>query len=98
MEISERALREVFLPPWQAGIKNRGALGVMATHRAIDGVPTHASEKLLTHILRQELGFDSLVLSEGGGIGTELQTERQAQRAKLAVKYGRPGIGERGWT
>jgi beta-glucosidase len=70
MEISERALREVFLPSWQTGIQRCGALGVMATYPAIDGVPTHASEKLLTRILRQEFGFDGLVLSEGGGIGT----------------------------
>ena len=42
----------------------------MATYPAIDGVPTHASEKMLTRILRQEFGFDGLVLSEGGGIGT----------------------------
>src|SRR5437764_10855258 len=65
MEIPERTLREVFLPPWQTGIKHHGALGVMATYPAIDGVPAHASEKLLTSILRQELGFDGLVLSEG---------------------------------
>ena len=70
MEISERTLREVFLPSWRMGIQHCGALGVMATYPAIDGVPTHASEKLLTRILRQEFGFDGLVLSEGGGIGT----------------------------
>jgi beta-glucosidase len=70
MEISERTLREVFLPSWQAGIRDCGGLGVMATYPAIDGMPTHASEKLLTHILREEFGFDGLVLSEGGGIGT----------------------------
>ena len=45
MEISERTLREVFLPPWVAGIKKNGALGVMATYPAIDGIPAHASEK-----------------------------------------------------
>ena len=45
MEISERTLREVFLPPWIAGIKKAGALGVMATYPAIDGVPAHASER-----------------------------------------------------
>ena len=39
MEISERRLREVFLPPWVAGIRDAGALGVMATYPAIDGVP-----------------------------------------------------------
>ena len=44
MEISERMLREVFLPPWEAGIKKAGALGVMATYPAIDGVPVHGSE------------------------------------------------------
>ncbi len=70
MEISERMLREVFLPPWEAGIKKNGALGVMATYPSIDAMPAHASEKLLTRILRDELHFDGLVLSEGGGIGT----------------------------
>ncbi len=70
MEISERTLREVFLPPWVAGIKKAGALGVMATYPAIDGVPAHASEFVLTRILREELEFKGLVLSEGGGVST----------------------------
>ena len=68
MEISERNLREVFLPPWIAGIKKAGALGVMATYPAIDGLPAHGSEKLLTKILHEELGFNGLVMSEGAGI------------------------------
>jgi beta-glucosidase len=91
MEISERMLREVFLPPWVAGIKKAGALGVMATYPAIDGIPTHASEKILTKILREELGFKGLVLGEGGGIGT-LVTERvaadQKQAGALALQAG----------
>jgi beta-glucosidase len=91
MEISDRMLREVFLPPWVAGIKKAGALGVMATYPAIDGVPTHASEKILTKILREELGFQGLVLGEGGGIGT-LVYERLAANQKeagiLALKAG----------
>jgi beta-glucosidase len=68
MEISERMLREVFLPPWVAGIKKAGALGVMATYPSIDGLPVHGSEKLLTKILREELGFNGLVMCEGEGI------------------------------
>jgi len=72
MEISERMLRETFLPPWVAGIRGAGALGVMATYPAIDGVPVHASERILTRILRDELGFEGLVLSEGGGLSTLL--------------------------
>jgi len=70
MEISERKLREVFLPPWEAGIRKKGALGVMATYPAIDGIAAHSSYKILTEILREELGFEGLVLGEGGGIST----------------------------
>jgi len=91
MEISERTLRDVFLPPWVAGIKKEGALGVMATYPAIDGVATHGSDKILTRILRDELEFHGLVLSEGGGIGT-LVTERHAENQKeagqMALKAG----------
>ena len=70
MNISERTLRTVFLPPWKAGIAESGALGVMATYPSINGVPAHASPWLLTEILRGEYGFEGLVLCEGGGIAT----------------------------
>jgi beta-glucosidase len=91
MEISERMLREVFLPSWAAGIKKRGALGVMATYPAIDGLPTHASQFILTRILREELGFDGLVLSEGGGLGTlvyEGLSDNPKDTARLALQAG----------
>jgi beta-glucosidase len=91
MEISERKLKEVFLPSWVTGIKKFGALGVMATYPAIDGVAVHSSEKILTRILREELGFKGIVLSEGGGLGT-IVTERHAANQKdagiLAIKAG----------
>ncbi|MGZ7046329.1 MAG: glycoside hydrolase family 3 protein, partial [Candidatus Aminicenantales bacterium] len=91
MEVSDRTLREIFLSPWIAGIKKSGALGVMATYPAVDGVPTHASEKILTAILRDELGFQGLVLSEGGGIGTlvyEGLAADQKRAGQLALKAG----------
>jgi beta-glucosidase len=91
MEISERTLREVFLPPWVAGITQAGALGVMATYPAIDGVPAHASSRLLTRILREELGFQGLVLSEGGGVGTlvyEHVAASQKEAGQIALRAG----------
>ena len=91
MEISERMLRETFLPPWVAGIRGAGALGVMATYPAIDGVPVHASEKILTRILREELGFEGLVLSEGGGLATLLYeglAPTMKEAGALALKAG----------
>jgi beta-glucosidase len=91
MEISERMLREVFLVPWVEGIKKAGALGVMATYPEIDDVPTHGSEKLLTQILRQELGFQGLVLSEGHGFATLLREDivtTQKDAGALALRAG----------
>jgi beta-glucosidase len=91
MEISERALREVFLVPWVAGITRTRALGVMATYPAIDGVPVHASERILTKMLREELGFEGLVLSEGSGISTLLYeglAPTQKIAGEMALKAG----------
>lgn len=92
MEISERMLREVFLPPWIAGIKKAGALGVMATYPAIDGIPVHASENILTKILREELGFKGVVVSEGGGLTHGILLKNVAATEKetgiLALKAG----------
>ena len=91
MEISERKLREVFLPPWVAGIKKAGALGIMATYPSVDGIPTHASEFLLTDILRNELGFEGLALSEGSGITTivyEHLAKDQKEAGAITLKAG----------
>jgi len=91
MDLSERTLREVFLPPWIAGIKKAGALGVMATHPSINGYPNHGSEHHLTRILREELGFRGNVLSEGSNTGTLLYervvaTEKEA--GPIVLKAG----------
>lgn len=91
MEISERKLREVFLPPWEAGIKKSGALGVMATYAAIDGEPAHGSEKLLTKILREELGFSGVVLCEGEGLKIpiyEKVVSNMKESGELCIKAG----------
>jgi beta-glucosidase len=83
LEISDRKLYTLLMPPWIAAIKKSGALGVMASYSSVDGVAAHSSEKLFTKILREELGFRGIVLGEGGGIGTII-TERQAADQKDA--------------
>ena len=91
MEISERTLREVFLPSWAAGVKENGALGVMATYPTIDGIPAHSSSKILTDILRGELNFKGLVLSEGNGVNTLIYTglaETEKEAAAMVAKAG----------
>ena len=74
--ISERALREVFFPPFQAAIQRANAFNVMASYNEIDGLPSHANRWLLTDILRGEMGFKGAVVSDYRGI-EELQELHQ---------------------
>ena len=63
-QISERALRENFLPPFEEVIKRTNVSLVMASYNEIDGVPSHANPWLLNEVLRNEWGFDGVVVSD----------------------------------
>jgi beta-glucosidase len=62
--ISERVLREVFFPPFQAAIERGNAQAVMPSYNEIDGLPSHANRWLLRDILRGEMKFKGLVTSD----------------------------------
>jgi beta-glucosidase len=90
IEISERSLRENFLPPWVSAF-NAGALGVMAGYPEIDDIPEHSSEKWNTDILRRELGFKGIVESEGDGFDSivyENVAANQQQAGAMALSSG----------
>jgi beta-glucosidase-like glycosyl hydrolase len=91
IELSERSLRENYLFPWMAAITKAGGLGVMAGYPEIEDVPAHASEKWTNDVLRQELGFRGVVVSEGGGFGTLIYEDivrTQKEAGALALKAG----------
>ena len=67
VDMSERWLREFYLPPYKAAI-DAGARTVMASFNELDGVPATANRHLLTEILRDEWGFDGFVVSDYSGI------------------------------
>ncbi len=67
-ELGERALREVFLPPFAAAIRSANARVVMASYNEIDGIPSHANRWLLHDVLRGEMGFEGAVVSDYDGI------------------------------
>jgi len=62
-EISERTLRDVYLPPFHAAV-DAGAGTVMSAFNAIDGVPASANPFTLTQVLRREWGFLGFVDSD----------------------------------
>ncbi|MFC4248345.1 glycoside hydrolase family 3 N-terminal domain-containing protein [Natribaculum luteum] len=65
---SFRTLKQNDLWPFRAAVERGGVESVMAAYQAVDGVPCHADDRLLTGILREEWGFDGTVVSDGRGI------------------------------
>lgn len=91
IELSDRSLRENFMPPWIGAITKAGGLGVMAGYPEIEDVPAHASVKWMNDVLRQEIGFQGIVVSEGGGFGTLLYEHivpTQKEAGLLALRAG----------
>jgi len=68
VDISERTLRDIYLPPFKAAF-DAGAGTVMSSFNEISGVPSSANHQLLTQILRMEWDFDGVVLSDWNSIG-----------------------------
>nr|WP_243795513.1 glycoside hydrolase family 3 N-terminal domain-containing protein [Saccharopolyspora gloriosae] len=62
-EINEQELRDVHLPPFQAAI-DRGVGSVMISYSSWNDVKLHADRYLVTDVLKNELGFDGLVVSD----------------------------------
>ena len=91
MEISDRKLWEVFLPPWIAAVK-QDVMAVMAAYPAVNGTATHASEYLLNQVLRNQMGFQGIVLDEGGGIGTIIEEGHAATMKEAGILAMKAGV------
>ena len=63
-EIGERALRELYLLPFERAVKEGGVMAVMAAYNRIDGVFACDHERLIQQVLREEWGFGGLVMSD----------------------------------
>ncbi len=65
--VGERALREIYLPPFQAAVEEAGAFGVMAAYNKVNGWWCAENEMLLNRILREDWGFSGMVISDWFG-------------------------------
>ena len=64
MDVSERTLREVFLPPYKAAVEEANVFTLMAAHNELNGIPCHADKWMMTDIMRKEYGFDGFIVSD----------------------------------
>ncbi len=68
-ETTRRTLREIYGKPFEAAVREGGLKGIMPCYSSIDHEPASVSRELLTHLLREEMGFDGICISDYGGIG-----------------------------
>ncbi|MBL7776248.1 MAG: glycoside hydrolase family 3 C-terminal domain-containing protein, partial [Saprospiraceae bacterium] len=69
IQINERGLREIQLPPFEACIRRGGARSIMTAYNSYDGRPCTANAWLLGRLLRDEWGFRGFVISDAGATG-----------------------------
>ncbi len=90
VNMSERRLRDVYLPPFKAAIE-AGAPSLMTAYNELNGIPATAHRQLLTDILRKEWGFSGFVVSDWNSVMEMIphgHASDAAHAARLAVRAG----------
>ena len=93
--ISERAIHEIYLPPFKKGV-NAGAMAVMTSYNLLNGEWTAENKKLVTDILKKELGYKWLVMADWtsvwngqkftqSGVDIEMPTGKAMQRDSTKI-------------
>ncbi|WP_299605685.1 glycoside hydrolase family 3 N-terminal domain-containing protein [uncultured Aquimarina sp.] len=83
--IPERELRQYFLPAFKAAV-DAGSVTLMINSGEINGVPVHASKFLLTDVLRGELGFEGIAVTDWADINYLHTRHKVAETIKDAIK------------
>lgn len=89
-EVSEQTLHEVYLPPFKAAV-DAGVQSVMAAFNEVAGVPMHAHGPLINGVLRDDWGFDGILVSDYTGVLELIKHGVAANREQagiLALKAG----------
>lgn len=92
VHLPERELREVYLTPFEMAVKEGSLASIMNGYHEIDGVPCGASKKLLNDILKEEWGFEGIVVSDYFAINQIFDYHNMAadkeEAAKMALEAG----------
>lgn len=85
VEISERALREIYLPGFEAAVKKGKAKGIMGAYNKLNGTHCCHNAYLLNEILRKEWGFEGITVSDWGGVHDTEEALRNGLDMEMSV-------------
>ena len=91
VDVSERTLREIYLPPFHAAA-DAGARSVMGAFNEVSGIPMHAHRHLIQDVLRGEWGWDGIFVSDYTGIMELTRHGVAATNADAGVLALRAGV------
>jgi len=91
VDMSERRLREEYLPPYKAAI-DAGVMTVMTSFNDLNGIPATANTFLMKQILRQEWGFEGVLISDFDAIGELIHHRIAADHREAALKAIQAGV------
>lgn len=74
VQVSERALREIYLPPFQAAVQEADTWSIMAAYNQVNGHYACENKTYLNDILKEEWGFTGCVVSDWGGVRSTVKT------------------------
>jgi beta-glucosidase len=86
LHMGPREIAQTMLPPFEAAVRECGVLGIMCAYHEVDGIPCIANNDLLTRLLREEWGFEGIVLSDLGAIRRLLEKHYLAETPADAVR------------
>ena len=89
--LTERQLRNVYLPPFEAAVK-AGAQTLMTSFNDNDGVPSTGNAFILKDVLRNEWGFDGLVVTDWNSMGEMVSHGFGTDRKDVAAKAVSAGV------
>ena len=93
VQVGPRELREVYAEPFAAAIRDAGLGSVMSSYSCVDGLPGSGSAEILTRLLRDELGFDGMVVADYFAVLLLMSYHRvAADRSEAAVKALTAGL------
>lgn len=93
--VGERALREIYLPAFRAGVQEGGALFVMSAYNKVNGNWASENRRLLTEILKEEWGFQGAVISDWGAVHSTLPTAQAGLDLEMGgTTFLGPPLGE----